>query len=147
MQTAGSIVMAFKKLTTVVLCLLLTVVHAAAQDTSFTTTVIPVSPDKGVVTPATLPDANKQAPTQEQPSKTKKALSQAAVVAAIIATSIAYYKSSSGGPCACPEDRARNGSRCGKRSAHSKSGGYDVTCYPSDVTPEMISAWRAENEK
>jgi hypothetical protein len=31
-----------------------------------------------------------------------------------------YYRT--GHPCACPEDLARNGSRCGKRSAYSRPG-------------------------
>jgi hypothetical protein len=33
----------------------------------------------------------------------------------------AYYRT--GHPCACPEDLARNGSRCGGRSAYSRPGG------------------------
>lgn len=135
--------MAFKKLIAVISAALLIAVQASAQDASFKTTVVPA---EGAATTVALPDA-KQAPTEEQPSKTKKALSQAAIVAAIIAASIAFYKSDSGGPCACPEDVDRGGRRCGKRSAYSRSGGYDVTCYAQDVTPEMISSWRAENEK
>lgn len=58
----------------------------------------------------------------------------------IIEESIAAYP----GTCACPFNQARNGSRCGKRSAWSKAGGYSPICYASEVTPEMIKAWRAQ---
>lgn len=131
--------MALSKTATVVCCLLLSSVHALAQDAGVNTQT-PATKAQ----PVALPDAQ---PEEPAPSKTKKVLSQAAVVAAIIAASIAYYKMDSGGPCACPNDVDRGGRKCGKRSAHSRSGGYDVTCYPSDVTPEMISSWRVENEK
>ena len=43
--------------------------------------------------------------------------------------SIASYP----GVCACPYSRASNGSKCGKRSAWSKPGGYEPLCYESDV--------------
>ena len=52
----------------------------------------------------------------------------------------AYYRT--GHPCACPEDRARNGSRCGGRSAYSRPGGADPKCYPKDVTPAEIEVFR-----
>jgi hypothetical protein len=52
----------------------------------------------------------------------------------------AYY--ATGHPCACPEDRARNGSRCGGRSAYSRPGGASPKCYVSDVTPSEIEAYR-----
>ncbi len=31
------------------------------------------------------------------------------------------------------------------RSAYSRTGGYDVVCYESDVTDEMIRQWKQEN--
>ncbi len=132
------------KLLAVVCCFLLSSGQVLAQDASPNiTTPSPTTKAQ----PVALPDA-KAAPEQDKPpSKTKKVLAQAAVIAAIIAASVAFYKADSGGPCACPNDVDRAGRKCGKRSAHSRSGGYDVTCYPSDVTPEMISSWRAENEK
>ena len=43
--------------------------------------------------------------------------------------SIASYP----GSCACPYSRASNGSKCGKRSAWSKPGGYEPLCYESDI--------------
>src|ERR1700676_460226 len=52
----------------------------------------------------------------------------------------AYYRT--GHPCACPEDLARNGSRCGGRSAHSRPGGASPYCYPSDVPTAEIEAYR-----
>ncbi|NOT70615.1 MAG: hypothetical protein HOP09_04790 [Hyphomicrobium sp.] len=144
--------MFFRTFATVVCCLLIAGVPAFARDTS--TIVVPQPSTPTQVTPQApkveTPATKAETATPDsgtQPSKTKKALAQAAVVAAIIAASIAFYKADSGGPCACPNDVDRAGRKCGKRSAHSRSGGYDVTCYPSDVTPDMISSWRAENEK
>ena len=46
------------------------------------------------------------------------------------------------GNCPCPYSRASNGSRCGKRSAWSKPGGYEPLCYESDVTEEMIKRYK-----
>jgi hypothetical protein len=64
-------------------------------------------------------------------------------IAAIIvkASRDAYYRS--GHPCACPEDLARNGSRCGKRSAYSRPGGAEPYCYVMDVPKDKIEAYRA----
>lgn len=42
------------------------------------------------------------------------------------------------GSCPCPYNRTRNGSRCGKRSAYSKPGGYEPICYKSDITDKMV---------
>jgi hypothetical protein len=53
----------------------------------------------------------------------------------------AYYRT--GRPCACPEDLARNGSRCGGRSAYSRPGGATPLCYLSDVTAAHLAAFRA----
>jgi hypothetical protein len=55
----------------------------------------------------------------------------------------AYY--ATGHPCACPEDLARNGSRCGGRSAYSRPGGAEPKCYPQDVTKAEIDAYRAQH--
>lgn len=59
----------------------------------------------------------------------------------IIEESIASYP----GVCACPFNRARNGSSCGRRSAWSKAGGYSPICYKDEVTQEMIKEWRERN--
>jgi hypothetical protein len=61
---------------------------------------------------------------------------------AIIQESIASYP----GNCPCPYNRAANGSRCGKRSAWSKPGGYEPICYPEEVTPQMIESWLKANQ-
>ena len=47
----------------------------------------------------------------------------------IIQQSIESYP----GNCPCPYNTARNGSRCGKRSAYNRAGGYAPLCYPEDV--------------
>lgn len=46
------------------------------------------------------------------------------------------------GNCPCPYNHARNGSRCGKRSAWSRAGGYAPICYKEEITDEMVSEWR-----
>jgi hypothetical protein len=56
----------------------------------------------------------------------------------IIAESISAYP----GNCPCPYNLAANGSRCGKRSAWSRAGGYAPICYPDEITPEMIAEYR-----
>jgi hypothetical protein len=53
----------------------------------------------------------------------------------------AYYRT--GHPCACPDDLARNGSRCGGRSAYSRPGGAEPYCYVTDVPKDKIEAYRA----
>ena len=60
------------------------------------------------------------------------------IIQTIIYQSIASYP----GTCACPYNRASNGSRCGKRSAYSRSGGYNTICFKRDVTREMINDFR-----
>lgn len=61
----------------------------------------------------------------------------------LIAQSIANYD----GPCPCPYNTARNGTRCGKRSAYSKPGGYEPLCYRQDVTDEMIREYRKQKRE
>jgi len=56
----------------------------------------------------------------------------------LIRQSISSYS----GSCPCPYNSARNGSRCGGRSAYSRPGGYSPLCYPSDVTNDMILKYR-----
>lgn len=75
---------------------------------------------------------------------TKEILTDAAIIALIIAASIAAYKAM-GKPCACPEDTMSNGRRCGNNSAWARPGGYRPLCRPTDITPEMILAYRAKN--
>lgn len=60
----------------------------------------------------------------------------------IIQESIESYP----GNCPCPYNLARNGSRCGKRSAWSRAGGYAPICYKEEITDEMVSKWRGRQE-
>lgn len=71
----------------------------------------------------------------------KKGLSDAQVKKLLIDESIAAYD----GNCPCPYSRARNGSRCGKRSAHYREGGAAPLCFVADVTAEMVRAYREEH--
>lgn len=56
----------------------------------------------------------------------------------LIRESISAYT----GSCPCPYSVARNGSRCGKRSAYSRPGGAVPLCYPDDVPQEMVARYR-----
>jgi hypothetical protein len=71
----------------------------------------------------------------------KKKLSDAQVRQILIDESIAAYS----GSCPCPYSTARNGSRCGKRSAYSREGGEAPLCYAKDVSSEMVKAYRDEH--
>src|SRR6266705_1995829 len=75
--------------------------------------------------------------TSAQTSKSSK--SDAEIKQEIIRESIAGYS----GSCPCPYNRDRAGRSCGKRSAYSRPGGASPVCYEDDVTPKMISAYRA----
>lgn len=66
-------------------------------------------------------------------------ISDAQVRRAIIQESIAAYP----GSCPCPYNIARNGSRCGRRSAYTRPGGYAPICYEDQVTPAMIQEYRS----
>lgn len=73
----------------------------------------------------------------------KKALSDAQIRQILIDESIAAYS----GNCPCPYSTARNGSRCGKRSAYSREGGAAPLCYAKDVTEEMVSTYRDQRRE
>jgi hypothetical protein len=72
------------------------------------------------------------------PSLAKGPMSEAQIKQEIIQESIASYP----GNCPCPYNSARNGSRCGGRSAWSRAGGYAPMCYPNDVTKAQVQAYR-----
>jgi hypothetical protein len=57
----------------------------------------------------------------------------------LIDNSIAAYS----GNCPCPYNAARNGSRCGKRSAYNRPGGAAPLCFKEDVTKAMVQEYRA----
>jgi hypothetical protein len=71
----------------------------------------------------------------------REPVSDAQIRHAIIQESIARYQAT-GHPCACPYNLARNGSRCGGRSAYSRPGGAESFCFPQDVSDAMVGAWR-----
>jgi len=56
----------------------------------------------------------------------------------IIKQSIESYP----GNCPCPYNTARNGSRCGKRSAYNRADGYSPLCYPEDVSNRMVKEYK-----
>jgi len=68
----------------------------------------------------------------------KKALSDARIREMLIQESIDAYS----GSCPCPYSTARNGSRCGRRSAYSRPGGEAPLCYAKDVSDPMVRAYR-----
>jgi hypothetical protein len=67
-------------------------------------------------------------------------VSDAEIRQRMIAESIEGYP----GRCACPDQRASNGSQCGRRSAYSRGGGYEPLCYPRDISDEMVKDYRAQ---
>ena len=56
----------------------------------------------------------------------------------IIKESIESYS----GNCPCPYNTASNGSRCGKRNAYNRAGGYAPLCYPEDVSDRMVREYK-----
>ena len=84
---------------------------------------------------AATPDATALDATSKDKKKT---LSDAQIKAILIEASIAAYP----GNCPCPYSTARNGSRCGRRSAYSREGGAQPLCYPKDVSAEMVKEYR-----
>lgn len=91
---------------------------------------------------AEMPAQPAQPVTEKPGPTTKELLTDAAIIALIIAASIAAYKAM-GRPCACPDDTMRNGRRCGNHSAYVKASGYKPVCYPTDITAAMVAAYRA----
>lgn len=69
-------------------------------------------------------------------------LTDAAIAQILIEDSISSYP----GNCPCPYNSARNGSRCGKRSAYNRAGGYSPLCFKEDVTKDMVQAYRARSK-
>lgn len=81
--------------------------------------------------------------SKHEPTKKiiKPSISNATIKKILIEKSIENYP----GNCPCPYHAARNGSRCGGRSAYSKYGGASPLCYDSDVSNEMVSDYRQRN--
>ena len=64
----------------------------------------------------------------------------AAIKQKIIQQSIESYP----GNCPCPYNTARNGSRCGNRSAYNRAGGYAPICYEKDIKEQMIREFKGQ---
>ena len=73
----------------------------------------------------------------------KAILSDSEIRKIMIQESVSRYS----GNCPCPYYRASNGSRCGKRSAWSRPGGYSPLCYESDISEKMVNKYRARMVK
>jgi hypothetical protein len=71
----------------------------------------------------------------------KNNLPDAEVKRQMINQSIASYS----GSCPCPYNTASNGSRCGRRSAYTKPGGYAPLCYDTDISSQMVKQYRGRN--
>ncbi|MEI9952171.1 MAG: hypothetical protein WDO74_25100 [Pseudomonadota bacterium] len=95
-------------------------------------------------TPAVEAETQRAVPLQAKGEKAKtKPLSDAQIKTILIDESIAGYS----GNCPCPYSTARNGSRCGRRSAYSREGGAEPLCYAKDVTSEMVKEYRDAHEE
>jgi hypothetical protein len=119
------------------------IARSTAQPMAFTTPAVELATPAPQSTPAQQQKPAPDPATAKPESKRKieAVLTAAAIAAIIIQTSRSQYYGT-GHPCACPEDRARNGSACGARSAYSRPNGAAPLCYPSDVTTAMIDAYR-----
>ena|SRR3990167_1141998 len=80
-------------------------------------------------------------PSKDACSHKNESISDPKVIEKIIEDSIASYPSR----CPCPYNVAKNGSRCGGRSAWSRAGGHEPLCFENEVTKEMIQQWRCSN--
>lgn len=78
----------------------------------------------------------------DQPARQSQRLSDDEIRDIIIQQSIASYS----GSCPCPYSRARNGSRCGGRSAYSRPGGASPKCYRSDISDAEVRRLREQIE-
>jgi hypothetical protein len=65
-------------------------------------------------------------------------LSDAEVRQLLIDESISEYD----GPCPCPYSIAKDGKRCGARSAYARLGGEKPLCFSDDVSDEIVAAYR-----
>lgn len=83
------------------------------------------------------------AETRAENGQARKRLSDAQIKKLLIDESIAAYD----GNCPCPYSRARNGSRCGRRSAYSREGGAAPLCYSKDITADMVQRYRDEHDE
>jgi hypothetical protein len=118
------------------------VARSTAQPVAFTTPPVEQAAPAPQATPAPRQKPASDVPAKPESKRKVEAVLTAAAIAAIIvqASRNEYY--ATGHPCACPDDRARNGSACGGRSAYSRPGGAAPLCYPGDVPAAMIETYR-----
>jgi hypothetical protein len=102
----------------------------------------PSSPTSPSPSPAKADVTEKPSNADNAKRKAEVALTAAAIAAIIVQASRDQYHAG-GRPCACPDDRMRNGHACGGRSAYSRPGGASPLCYPTDVTAAMIENYRS----
>lgn len=88
---------------------------------------------------ALTPDAPANAPNPQQKHPDYATMALEAVVVLLMKASVWGYT----GNCACPHYSDRAGRSCGARSAYVKPNGAKPLCYPTDVTPQMIAAFRS----
>jgi hypothetical protein len=88
----------------------------------------------------TIAYAQTKTPKADPSPAERAAMSDAQVVAAIIGRSRALHQIHE--PCACPDDRDRDGRICGRSSAYNRPGKRATFCFPRDVTPQMIKDFR-----
>jgi hypothetical protein len=72
------------------------------------------------------------------PHSVRADLSDVQIRSILINKSLSAYP----GNCPCPYNVDRAGRHCGARSAYSKPGGRSPICFETDVTTEMIRAYR-----
>lgn len=107
-----------------------------------TTATIKTQPAPALPTPPTKSSQPNGVPSQlDTKRKAEVLLTAAAIIAILIQASRDQYHAT-GHPCACPDDLMRNGRRCGGNSAHSRAGGAAPLCSATDITAEMIEAYR-----
>lgn len=70
-------------------------------------------------------------------ARAESQLADTQVIANIKESRNAYY--ATGHPCACPYDRARNGSSCGGRSAYSRPGGAEQKCLVVSLSASFLA--------
>lgn len=101
---------------------------------------IPPGPSDGSAPP---PKPQKiPAPQQGDTKRRVEVVLTAAAIAAILVKASRDQYHATGRPCACPDDTMRNGRACGGKSAYSRPGGAAPLCYPTDITPAMVEAYR-----
>jgi hypothetical protein len=95
------------------------VARSTAQPVAFTTPAVEQAAPAPLSTPAPQKPATDVPAKPESKRKVEAVLTAAAITALIVQASRNEYYAT-GHPCACPDDRARNGSACGGRSAYSR---------------------------